>query len=943
MNETKSIRRPGQTLRRKLLRTMLGTLALVAIATIGGLTWVNLRSERARLAEVEAQVSASIAGRANVLTEGHALALRAMVSENAFSNVQALVSNAVRDDEGIIYGVFVSADGKPWAYESPTTEALKSDDKAKLEKWQELSLPAGSWTSEAPSQRYVQEFGQRVLEVSRPVIEEGEVLGSVRYGFSTRPLEVALAAARSESERTRFTMFLWLLGVGAISTLVGVVLVSRAAKRITEPLVRLTEAADAIAGGAKGVRVVGGSDDELDVLADAFNHMQEARERSIEQLSEAMEQALAASRLKSEFLANMSHEIRTPMNGVIGMIRLILGMPLESKLRRYAETVETSASALMTIINDVLDFSKMEAGKYTLQSVPFDPGMVAQEVAELLAHRAYDKGLEIIHRRAPDVPSMVTGDPDRYRQIVSNLVGNAIKFTEHGEIFVELTVDSADEEGFVLRTVVHDSGIGIASEDQCKLFDAFSQVDGSMVRKQGGTGLGLAISKRLVEMMGGQIGLVSQRGVGSSFWFTIRTPRSDAPKRSPLPSVLDGRRALVVEANRRWCRIIEEHMTAWGLASEVLHEGRAGLHRMRASETKGRVDVVVVGADLRDLGTSEFVRELRATEAGKHVPLIVLTQLGSSATLSEVESEITAQVAKPLRLSELYDRIVGAFTRGLTPLPRALGRVTGQLGTHGRVLVVDDNEINRFVAVEELEQAGYATEVANNGEEALEKIKAGRYVAVLMDCQMPVMDGYTAVRELRAWEARNEKRRVLVIALTAHAMAGERDKVLEAGMDDYLSKPLRSNALEKMLRRHLGESTPSEAEGPAEESSQPVELDMTIDRSPRLIRLFVTRVPSDLEALGDATADAQTVRALAHKLKGSCLAVGAEAMATEAEALQHDAERGAVERFAPRVNALRAGFERIVRLLEREVVVDEVKKVSSSIAPPAAAPTGEAP
>jgi CheY-like chemotaxis protein/HPt (histidine-containing phosphotransfer) domain-containing protein len=517
-------------------------------------------------------------------------------------------------------------------------------------------------------------------------------------------------------------------------------------------------------------------------------------------------------------------------------------------------------------------------------------------------------------------------------------VGNAIKFTEHGEIFVELTVDSSDDEGYVLRTVVHDSGIGIATEDQTKLFDAFSQVDGSMVRKHGGTGLGLAISKRLVAMMGGEIGLVSQRGVGSSFWFTIRTPRSDAPQRPALPDVLKGRRVLVVEANRRWCRIIEEHMTAWGLTSEVFYDGRSALHRLRSPRDRGRFDIAVVGADLRDVDTREFVKELRGLDYGKELPLILLTQLGSGATLSEVENEITAQVAKPLRLSELYDRIIGAFSKGVLPSPLVhYRREKNNANTHRRVLVVDDNEINQFVAVEELQQVGYATEVANNGAEALEKIKNGRFNAVLMDCQMPVMDGYTAVRELRAWEALNKKKRMLVIALTAHAMAGERDKVIEAGMDDYLSKPLRANALEKMLRRHLGESTPPGADTTPPESKKPVDLDMSIERSQRLIRLFINRVPSDLESLATSTANATAVRELAHKLKGSCLALGADAMAADSEALQHEAERGEVAAFEPRIKSLREGFERVTRLLERELVGDESanRRTRTSVAPAA--------
>jgi len=691
----------------------------------------------------------------------------------------------------------------------------------------------------------------------------------------------------------------------------------------------LTAAAENIATGQTGVRVDVRTDDELQVLGQAFNHMQEANEDALQRLRAAMEAALEASRLKSEFLANMSHEIRTPMNGVIGMIRLILKMPLEGKLRRYAETVDASASALMTIINDVLDFSKMEAGKYTLQSVPFDPGVVLQEAAELLSNRALDKRLELVYRRAPNVPQVVTGDPDRYRQIINNLVGNAIKFSDHGEVFVDLTLDEADESSYVLRTVVQDTGIGISPEDQAKLFSAFSQVDGSMVRRYGGTGLGLAISKRLVEMMGGKIDVVSERGVGSKFWFTIRVNRSAAPTRSlaPLP---DGRKALVVEASRRWARIIEEHMVAWGLKCEVFQDGRPALERLQQGE---KFDVAVIGAQLHDLSIEAFVKELRALPVAKELPLIVLTQLGTTATLTEVEKEVAAQVSKPLRLSELYDCIVGAFAGGhlRSPGPRPRQRSVQNRGK--RILIVDDNDINQFVAVEQVEQAGFDADVASNGEQAVERAKAGKYAAILMDCQMPIMDGYAATRAIRDWEG--GRVHTPIIALTAHAMAGERDKVLAAGMDDYLSKPLRPHSLERMLERYVGEEQDvlSVAEnGEGREQSVP-ELDMTIDRSPRLVSLFISRVPENLAELEAvlALADCRRVREKAHKLKGSCLAVGAGLMAREAEALQFEAERDDLGKAAAHLKTLTEQYDRVHALLRNELPPAQERALSAEL------------
>jgi len=921
------------TLNRKLLRIVFAVFVCVAASTVSVVIWLSTQSEARRLADIEAQVHANIASKAKVLVDSHALALRGLVADNAFTDVRQIVETAVEGDPDIVYGVFVASDGTPWAYSSPTTHGLnKADPQAIVEHWQELSLPPGCWKSKQPSQRTTTQFDQEVFEVARPILDDGEVAGMIRYGFSTRPLKEALAKVRTESRSTLHTMLLWVISSTLLSTLLGFFLVSRASSRIVQPLKGLTKAAESIAAGESGVRVDVRTDDELEVLARAFNHMQEANEDALKRLRDAMEAALEASRLKSEFLANMSHEIRTPMNGVIGMIRLILKMPLEGKLRRYAETVDASASALMTIINDVLDFSKMEAGKYTLQSVPFDPGVILQESVELLANRATDKRLELVYRRAPGVPQIVTGDPDRYRQILNNLVGNAIKFTERGEVFVDLTLDEEDPESYVLRTVVQDTGIGIAPEDQAKLFSAFSQVDGSMVRRYGGTGLGLAISKRLVEMMGGKIDVFSERGVGSKFWFTIRVKRSAAPARPSLAALPDGRRALIVEASSRWARIIEEHMLAWGMKCELFHDGRPALERLHHGE---RFDVAVIGAQLLDIPIEAFVKELRKVPAAKELPLIVLTQLGATATLTEVENEVAAQIAKPLRLSELYECIVGAFAGGHLRTAGARPRRQTVQNRGKRILIVDDNDINQFVAVEQVEQAGFEADVAGNGAQAVELAKAGKYAAILMDCQMPIMDGYAATRAIREWEG--DRVHTPIIALTAHAMAGERDKVLAAGMDDYLSKPLRPHSLERMLERYVGETAEPVVVADADEHEKPAAaLDMSIERSEKLVTLFLTRVPENLAEIeaGLLLADARRVREKAHKLKGSCLAIGAELMAHEAEALQFEAERSDLAKGTLRLAALRQQYDYVSGLLRKELPAgSEHAVVRKSVAP----------
>ncbi len=925
-----------RTLNTKLSRLVFGVLTLVGLLILSVVFLVNTKGEARRLADIESEVRANIDSKANVLIDSHVLALRGLVADNAFTDVRSIVEGAVTDDPEVVYGVFVSVDGTPWAFASPEVTPNGGEDKLGLEQWIKLPLEDGSWKAAVPTRRSVRVFGSEIVQVSRPVIQDGEVLGMVAYGFSTRALETALARVQAESRETLRQMLSWIALAVLASTLFGFLLMRRVAARISLPLQVLTAATDRIARGEKGVRVEINSDDELEVLAGAFNHMQAANEDAMQRLSDAMEAALEASRLKSEFLANMSHEIRTPMNGVIGMIRLILKMPLEGKIRRYAETVDASASALMTIINDVLDFSKMEAGKYELQSVPFEPASVMQEVAELLSGRAYDKQIELVYRKSADVPSFCIGDPDRYRQILSNLVGNAIKFTDEGEIFIELTLDKNEEDAMVIRTMVQDTGIGVSEEDTVQLFDAFSQVDGSMVRQHGGTGLGLAISKRLAEMMGGEIGVKSERGEGSRFWFTVRVQKSDDTSAPLLAELPRGRRAIVVEASRRWCRIIREHLTAWGLECDVFQDGKPGLRALR--ETDKPYDIAVVGAQLRDLPIEEFVAQMRGIPGARTLPIIALTQLGTTATLSEVENEVAAQIAKPLRLSELYDCIVGTFAgTGIpAPQPRAERRAVRNRGK--RVLVVDDNDVNQFVATEQLLEAGFHVDVANNGAEAVTKVKEGNYAAVLMDCQMPVMDGYTATRTIREWEG--NLRHVPIIALTAHAMAGERDKVLAAGMDDYLAKPLRAHSLERMLERYAGGDVVEDDSSSSDRASltgyEPTgkklaELDMTIKRSPKLVSLFVARVPDNLEELDKAieTGDAGAVRASAHKLKGSCLAIGAEVMAKEAETLQFEAENGDLVQADDRAATLWSQYDRVVATLESESPANDAERVSA--------------
>ncbi|MGD8859616.1 MAG: response regulator [Myxococcales bacterium] len=662
-------------------------------------------------------------------------------------------------------------------------------------------------------------------------------------------------------------------------------------------------------------------------------------ERAFRQLERTTSLALESARLKSQFLANMSHEIRTPMNGVLGMTRLILNMPLEPRLRRYIETVDASGRALMTIINDILDFSKIESGKYEIRPVDFDIGVATQEVAELFAERAHVKGLELICRVDPAVPPRVKADPDRFRQVLSNLVGNAVKFTQQGEVFIRVEDGTDDPDHPTLQIEVQDSGIGIPADSHGTIFESFSQHDGSSVRAYGGTGLGLAISKRLVEMMGGEISVRSQVGEGSTFRFTLPvevTPTAEPEQRLVEPA---GRRALVVDDNRHSREVVADYLRAWGMSCTAVAGGEAALQALQEATDQGEAyDIGLVAQRTQDMEGRELIRALNTR--APPLPVIYLSQSSSQHTATELSDAVAAQVNKPIRVSDLYDSIVGTLG-GIQPRPAPAvsdAPATDAMPRTGlRVLVVDDNEVNQFVATEQVSELGYEVGVAGNGKQAVDEVMTGEYDAVLMDCQMPVMDGYEATREIRRREP--DGARIPIIALTAHALLGERDKVLEAGMDDYLTKPLRSDALRRALAHFLSAKVrAAPADGPPDDQSGDgdlVDVDRETRRSPKVIELVLRHVPAQLDALQGAvdSGAAGEVRAHAHKLKGSCASIGARRMTHLAETLQRAGERDELEGAERRMAALRESFAAVREQLQREL--DGARSGRGSAAPPA--------
>ncbi len=778
---------------------------LITVSILLSLTAMSILRTSARLLEDFSR---------NDLVQNASVALLFSELSRNHSAIYTLLSDAEQGlDGGRVYeqgqplldnvrGVLTSLEALKTSFPlAPGQARLHAELIAELRAYLLAATSAIERSSDAPR------LSQQLMGVANSYYDQASRTFASFTSESLQAMEAEIGAARETSNRSLFRGGLLVVAAIVSSIILSLLL----ARVLTRPLLNLARVMDRVRReGGYDVRADKSSTDEVGDMVDGFNAMLGGIQARDIELRQARTQAEAGAYAKASFLATMSHEIRTPMNGVIGMTGLLMDTELNPEQREYVKTVQSSANALLTILNDILDFSKVEAGRLELESIPFEVRPALQDVVELLAGQAQSKGLELLSLVDPAVPDAVCGDPGRFRQILTNLVGNAVKFTDRGEVMVSARLGAEEGDALTLRVEVRDTGIGISPDAQRRLFQAFTQADSSTTRRFGGTGLGLAICMKLVELMGGQLGVESEVGRGSTFWFTVRLARAESVKPSvnPAPAQLRGMKVLVIDDNATNRHILRVQLQTWSVQVDEADGGAAGLACLRSAAGVGnRYDAILLDMQMPDMSGLDVANAVRG-ELGLSTPMILLTSwVEPGLSAASEEAGIAACLPKPVRTRRFLECLCSVLEPGSA---RSRPDTTLAASTpirqpvmpafRGRILAAEDNAVNKILIACLLEKAGFHADVVDTGAQAVEAVRRVTYDAVLMDCQMPEMDGFEATAVIRAAE-RGTDRHVPIIALTAGALEADRERCLASGMDDYLSKPILPGALSDMLTR----------------------------------------------------------------------------------------------------------------------------------------------